>query len=793
MPYDSAQYLHDLDKKAFAALNTFPSFIKLQKAFLEQYDEKTAKISFLSSGIRLSENQMSEIYSLLPPICEKLGIVTPELYYMKSEEINAFTCGSTNPYICITSELVNEIPVDFISSVLAHECGHIACQHYLYHSLVRQLINGIDSSPLVAIPGIKRLLIPSMIKALLFWDRCSEFSADRAAVLCDGDADKTVDVLLKIHGFDENINRKEFLKQAIDLKEFVNSSKANKIIETMLVSGESHPRMAARAYECYEWAHSEKFQQILNSSYLPEKEKADDNIEQEEVISGDVSFETVASDSNAIDLDKELQRVSVELDRYTSNADKSDYAFSVLSGIMAGAIDAMFIGETIITDKDIGLSHKQVNNFIQEYAKARGFDRARLKDAIVEIENAFKVPQDNVWFRKGIGIVPKNHRLADLAHHPTPLGLTAALIVQFFRIGSFVNKDGEWLFILVKTTSKDLLQILAPAVITGILNWLVFLGESQYEEENGNEVPEVIHKLSHLVATTPIIIEVAKCADNWFGHLVSDMGRMKNNADGGMGIPGIFLSLLYEISALPILKDTGLTNYLNGLYVNHHLDLRYELSLYKSIGKQAVPVIFNEIFVRVGYFVSHLAKEISNKGLKGINWAQTVPFGNRTINRMLTVASMTFTVADTTDAAVHAALESAGNWVMFSGRFAARFNYVGAGRAAFAIIKEVSSEKKEAELLHEKLILTEAKTELVITQIEAYKAQLEAALANYLAEDIEVFITGFDTMTTGLASNDSDTFIKGNVIIQTVLGREPQFRTQAEFDRLMDSDSPLIL
>ncbi len=150
-------------------------------------------------------------------------------------------------------------------------------------------------------------------------------------------------------------------------------------------------------------------------------------------------------------------------------------------------------------------------------------------------------------------------------------------------------------------------------------------------------------------------------------------------------------------------------------------------------------------------------------------------------------------MADTADAAVHAAIESCGNWVLFSGVFVSRFNYVGAGRAAVAIVKEISNEQKEAQLLHEKLILTNAKTVGVIERFSAYRTALEERVSNYLAEDMEAFLTGFDYMKQGMESGDSDLVIKGNVVIQRVLGREPQFTNQKEFDDLMDSDEALIL
>ena len=198
--------------------------------------------------------------------------------------------------------------------------------------------------------------------------------------------------------------------------------------------------------------------------------------------------------------------------------------------------------------------------------------------------------------------------------------------------------------------------------------------------------------------------------------------------------------------------------------------------------------------VRIGFLFTHLARELKrHDGVKGINWSNVIPLKNRTVDRMLVVASMTFTVADTADAAIRSAIESGANWVLFAGRFVTRFNYVGAGRAAIAIVKEVSNEKRETQLIHEKMLLSEAKASLFLEQLQQFKAQLEEKVSNYLAEDIEAFLSGFDYMRQGLDAGDSDLVIRGNVIIQKVLGREPQFTNQEEFDALMGSDVPLTL
>ncbi len=506
-----------------------------------------------------------------------------------------------------------------------------------------------------------------------------------------------------------------------------------------------------------------------------------------------VSVEEQLSDAQ---LDAALAEVNEQLEKYAFDGSRTDYALSMISGLFAGVIDSVYVGTISFDKSNLALSHKQVNNFIQEYAKDSGFGGDRLEDCIKNLEKEFKVAQDNVWKGEGIGVSAKNHHLADLAHHPTPVGLLSSIIVQFLRIGTFVNKEGEWHFILVKTEAKDIVEILVPAILTGVLNWLVYLGEKSYQEKNGEEIPKALQGIARFAASAPTLFEIAKCANNWFGHLVSDMGGFKNTASGsgGMGIPGVFVSFLHELASLPFFKDTGLPAFVNDLYTKQKIDLRHEWCLYKKLGKQTIPVILNEICTRVFFFASRLGMQVAeHKTLKDIDWKSTIPFGNRTIDRMLMISSMTFTMADTADAAVHAAIESYGQWALFAGAFAARFNYIGAGRAAVAVVKELSNEQKEAELLHEKLLLTNAKTENVVEQFSAYRTALEERISNYIAEDIEAFLTGFDYMNQGIAAGDSDLVIKGNVVIQRVLGREVQFTTQKEFDDLMISDEALIL
>lgn len=772
MVYSAELYAHDLDRQAADALNQFPKFVKLLESYSANYDEKAAKIDLLSTAIRLSENQMPEIYGLLPPICEQLGIDTPEFYYVRDKRANAATFGSVHPCVYVTSGLVNKLPFHLLPSVLAHECGHIACKHSLYHSIAAQLVGGIDRSPLVRIPAIGKYLTPTLVRALLFWDRCSELSADRAAALCDGTADKTIDVLLRLNGYGKNVDRKEFLKQALDLKSFVNDSQSNKLMELMLVQDETHPRLATRAYECYEWSQSTQYAGIINGTFtLRDKTKETAQETAEEVVSADANVEAPSIDR----LNTDLARVNQELERYTNHADKADYALAVASGVLSGLVDSLFVGEFSLNCAN-QWGNQQAENLVLNVAKYQGYSETEPAQAIKYLENKFPIAADKATAAFGGGL---QHHLRDFSHHPTPVGLVCSILTQF--TGNVYGTDVSGKFKAVQLAEDGLALV-------------------------GKSIPEKI--------TFGVV--------NWFFHMVSDVAGSSGSVmkgSFGTGLPGPLVSLLKEFSAAPLFKKQNAKGYkefsvyisklfngtllgerdANGDLIPLKFDLRTEMGVAAQIGQQTIPVIINECFVRVFYSLRRLLGELSREDIQSwgeldkINWNGIIPFRNRTVDRILTIASMTFTVADTADAAVHAAIESGGNWVLFSGRFVARFNYVGAGRAALSIVRGVSNEKKEAQLIHEKMILSEAKAALFLKQLQAFKEQLDWKVSNYLAEDIEGFMAGFADMQQGLASGDSNLVIRGNVTIQKVLGREPQFTNQKKFDELMESDIPLVL
>lgn len=423
---------------------------------------------------------------------------------------------------------------------------------------------------------------------------------------------------------------------------------------------------------------------------------------------------TIADELSKVDerlavISSKVDELNTQIDSLTNKADGLDYAISVASGILTGLIDSFWVGEFNFSSAKAD-SNKMINDFIMNYAKRKGFEGDRLNNAIEFLEKKYPVPQDNSWSGKGIGVSAKSHHLDDLAHHPTILGLISSIIVEFFRVSTFVNKNGEYHFTLVETKPKDMIKIYLPVAISGLLLWMARIAEKYCEEKMDVEIPKPIKNLIKALAASPMAIKLLKVSANWAGHLVSDMGGSKNTAGGGMGIPGLFLSLLKEISSIPGINLTPLPKFINDLYVNNKLDMRAELAVGLELGKQAVPVIINELLVRGFYFVRHLIEELKNhEENKQFDWKKILPLKNRTVVRMLTIATGTFTAVDAADAAIR----SGG----FNATCILRLNFVGIGRFAIALGTDIGMGIKKAKCEREKMRLTNEQLQLLNAKV----------------------------------------------------------------------------
>ena len=482
---------------------------------------------------------------------------------------------------------------------------------------------------------------------------------------------------------------------------------------------------------------------ILESCFTKDSELAD-------------LYKTIEQQENFVE--QKICELERDADRLTSHADVVDYSLAAACGVLCGIIDSFFVGAfdyeaALEKAKKSGIDER-VNNYVKDKAEELRFKdtfdrqikgknltteqkeklaqkiREGLKStfekkeqfdaenktlnalgrAIAKLEEHYKLPLDNVF--KGVkGINAASHHLDDIAHHPTPMGLVAALLGKFLRIAILVDKNGHWHIKFAKQELQEWLKTIAPLLIsTAILTWLLY--QAKNPEKKYNKLPKPIQGLIKLLAETPAAISILMAISQWLDHLASDMAGSSSGAykgKRGKGVSGVFLSLLKEFSSIPPLKFTPLPQVIDEMYENDGLDMRIELGMLgdigKYLGKQTIPVIVGEIVVRTFYFVRHLVLELHlKKELNLVDWKSVLPFRNRTIARMMTVESAVFTTFDITDASIRSAIKTGGPTnPLFWKELIFSVNFVGIGRCVIAIGEEIKMEYDKGKVVRERI------------------------------------------------------------------------------------------
>ena len=433
-----------------------------------------------------------------------------------------------------------------------------------------------------------------------------------------------------------------------------------------------------------------------------------------------------------------IGELNKDIERLTNNADALDYTVAVASGILTGLSDVFFVGETNIQE-----SHNWGNKQLEAFVKRLG-GSDDLEKAVSNLEKKSKAffPSDPNLNDFGGGL---QHHLRDFAHHPTIAGLAFSLLTQFTGMCYGTDTSGAFITVPVKDVSRI-----------------------------GDTLPEKV-----LYGTA-----------YWFLHLVSDMVGTSITAGCGTGLPGPIVSLAKELSGLPFFRglkvgsidaSAVISKVFNGtLFAEYDssgriiresvvpFDLRTELG---ALRKQTIPVMLNELIVRIFYAARRFGQELDKKridslnGLDNVDWERVAPMKNRTIARMLTIATGTFVAVDMADAAIHATAKTGGAAPAWAASFVLRVNFVGLGRFAIALgtdigmgVKRRRLESEQIRLYMEQIHLCDAKVfykqaDMWISAAETGEALLDAYHAT--AEVISLFYVSLQETQEALESIDA--------------------------------------
>jgi len=258
-------FQHPSDRQAIEALKKIRGFDYVVGKFVEYGVERVEYIRNMGGSIRVGPRQMPQLYEMLLDACKILDVEEPELY-VQVGETNAYTSGHNAPFIVLETALIELMDDDEVFAVMAHELGHIKCGHVLYKAMARMIGPFLSMLGEVTF-GVGKLIGTGFEAGLLAWDRCSELSADRAALLATQDPDPCIRMLMKLAGGNQRLasqlDAKQFLNQSRAYKEGMDQKLADRFYRFIVSRNLSHPFSVERARALDEWASTPGCRAIL--------------------------------------------------------------------------------------------------------------------------------------------------------------------------------------------------------------------------------------------------------------------------------------------------------------------------------------------------------------------------------------------------------------------------------------------------------------------------------------------------------------------------------------------------
>lgn len=256
-------FRHPLDQTATANLKQIPGMDLMVRGLLGSVAEQFFALNNLAASVRVGEKQLPHLHKLLVDACGILDLEPPELYIQQNPQPNAYTFAmrGKKPFMVMHTSLVDMLTPAEIQAVMAHELGHLKCEHGVYLTLANIMVLAAG-----LIPNWGAVLTQSLQSQMLEWVRCAEFSCDRAALLAVQDPKIVMSVLMKLAGGSPKLapllNLDAFIDQARDYDR-ISEDEMGAMLKTMQTQNLTHPVPVLRAREIDQWSSSQTYQNLL--------------------------------------------------------------------------------------------------------------------------------------------------------------------------------------------------------------------------------------------------------------------------------------------------------------------------------------------------------------------------------------------------------------------------------------------------------------------------------------------------------------------------------------------------
>lgn len=257
-------FRHPLDRQATANLQQLPGMDLVIRGLLGSVAEQFFALNNLAASVRISEKQLPDLHQLLVDACRILDLEPPDLYLQQNPQPNAYTFAmrGKKPFMVLHTSLVDMLTPAEIQAVMAHELGHLKCEHGVYLTAANLMVLAAG-----LIPNWGAMLTQSLQAQMLEWVRCAEFSCDRAALLAVQDPTVVMSVLMKLAGgspkLSPQLNLDAFIDQARDYDR-LSEDEMGAMLRTLQTQDLTHPVPVLRAREIDRWSSSQTYQNLLN-------------------------------------------------------------------------------------------------------------------------------------------------------------------------------------------------------------------------------------------------------------------------------------------------------------------------------------------------------------------------------------------------------------------------------------------------------------------------------------------------------------------------------------------------
>jgi Zn-dependent protease with chaperone function len=247
------------------------------RKLIELNYERALRQSFLASSVKLGPDQMPSVWHSWERALARLDMNEEyDLYVTQWPLANAFTIGSGRPMVVVNSELVGLLDEDEMTTVLAHEAGHILSDHVLYRTALLILLR---MSGAVRLPLLAGLPLMAVRTALMEWARATELSCDRAATLVNRDPMVTCRTLMVLGAGipSSQLNVDAFMVQASEYARW--DSSFDRMSRFFTEMGLTHSYPVRRAMEVQEWVRSGDYNRIVSGEYPRRSDPVDPRAE----------------------------------------------------------------------------------------------------------------------------------------------------------------------------------------------------------------------------------------------------------------------------------------------------------------------------------------------------------------------------------------------------------------------------------------------------------------------------------------------------------------------------------